>query len=141
MAGVYPTAVKLMASWFKERRGFAIGILLGALTIGSGLPFIFNITGLPEWKVILLISSILAFTSASLVLGFIKEGPFGTKGGRFKATYLKEIFANISTRLEDFGYYGHMWELYAFWVWLPVFLRVAFLITFPVEDSTLFFSL
>ncbi|MBY8990770.1 MAG: MFS transporter [Candidatus Lokiarchaeota archaeon] len=75
LAGVYPTSMKLISSWFKRNRGLAIGILLGALTAGSGLPYIFNITGIPNWRILLSLSSLLAFLGAIIIYLFIQEGP------------------------------------------------------------------
>lgn len=67
--------MKLISSWFKRNRGLAIGILLGALTAGSGLPYIFNITGIPNWRILLSLSSLLAFLGAIIIYLFIQEGP------------------------------------------------------------------
>ncbi|GAH09039.1 unnamed protein product, partial [marine sediment metagenome] len=91
LAGVYPTAMKLMSSWFQEHRGLAIGILLGALTAGSGLPYVFNIIGSPEWRLLLSISSLLALVGTFLVYLFITEGPYVSHGAKFKLSNLKVI--------------------------------------------------
>ena len=75
LAGVYPTSMKLISSWYKRNRGLAIGILLGALTAGSGLPYLFNLTGLPNWRVLLSLSSLLALIGSVSIYLFIQEGP------------------------------------------------------------------
>ena len=127
IAGTYPTAMKLMSSWFKENRGFAVGILLGALALGSGLPYIFNIIGTePDWQILLGISSLLALFGSLIVLFFISEGPHLTKGAKFKLSNLKKIWSKKSVRLTNYAYFGHQWEIYAFWVWIPVYLTYVY---------------
>ncbi|MHA2474391.1 MAG: MFS transporter, partial [Promethearchaeota archaeon] len=135
LAGVYPTSMKLISSWFKRRRGLAIGILLGALTAGSGLPYLFKIFGSPNWRLLLSISSLLALLGSLLIFLFIQEGPHLISGARFRFSNLKEILGKKSIRLANYGYFGHMWELYAFWVWIPEFLEEVHLITFGIEGA------
>ncbi len=141
LAGVYPTSMKLISSWYKRNRGFAIGILLGALTAGSGLPFIFNLTGLPNWRILLSLSSLLALISSILIFLLIKEGPHLINGAKFKISNIKELFSKKSVRYANYSYFGHMWELYAFWVWIPKFLQEVHSRTNPGIDVNLYFSL
>ena len=141
LAGVYPTSMKLISSWYKRNRGLAIGILLGALTAGSGLPYVFNITGIPNWRFLLSISSILALLGSVIIYVFIQEGPHLVRGAKFHLSNLKDIFSKKSVRLANYSYFGHMWELYAFWIWIPKFLQEVHSRTSPGIDVNIYFSL
>lgn len=141
LAGVYPTSMKLISSWFKRNRGFAIGILLGALTAGSGLPYIFNLTGLPNWRILLSISSLLALIGSILIYIFIQEGSHLVKGAKFQFSNIKELLSKKSVRYANYSYFGHMWELYAFWVWIPKFLQEVHSRTNPGISVNLYFSM
>jgi MFS family permease len=125
LAGAYPPAMKIMATWFREGRGLAIGILVGALTVGSAIPHLIpGLTELP-WRGTLLTASVLALVGATVVQLFVVEGPHRFPAARFDVRKAAAIFGERGPRLACFGYLGHMWELYAMWTWIAAFLAAS----------------
>jgi MFS family permease len=120
IAGVYPPALKLMATWFRRGRGTALGILVGALTLGTALPHLVNGLGGLEWRTVVVTTSLLSLAGGILALA-VKEGPFPFPPAVFDPRQIRRALSNRGVRLASLGYFGHMWELYAMWAWFVVF--------------------
>ena len=122
LAGVYPPAMKFIATWFKTGRGFAMGVMVGALTLGSALPhFVRGTGGSVSWETVVLICSLGSAIAAVLFEWVLKEGPHGFAKTRVDLRQVGQILRNKPVMLANLGYFGHMWELYAMWGWFLVF--------------------
>ena len=121
LAGVYSPGLKLISSWFKIRRGMALGLIVGALALGSATPHIFDSFELPSWRLVLVATGIIAISAGILILAFVPEGPYLSQKSDFDPRAIFKIIRNRNVRFVNFGYFGHMWELYAMWAWFSVF--------------------
>jgi MFS family permease len=125
LAGVYPPAMKMVSTWFRSRRGFAIGTVVGALTVGKASPYL--LLALPWHSVdhVVLSASVGAVLAALLVLSFYREGPYPFPPRPFSWGLVAEVVRERRFRLATGGYLGHMFELYSFWTWIPAFLAAS----------------
>lgn len=125
LAGVYPVGMKIIVGWGTRDRGLLVGLLVGALTVGSALPHLFAFFGGANWRVTIGASSLLAFASAGLVLA-TSLGPAHARARAFDPGAVRLAWTDRRIRLAFAGYLGHMWELYAYWAWIGAALLAAF---------------
>jgi MFS family permease len=121
LAGVYPPGMKVLSTWYRsEERGRALGILTGALALGTALPHLINGFGGLPWRGVVAATSALTLLGAGLAL-VVADGPFPFPAARFDPRQVGRVFRNRGVRLASLGYFGHMWELFAMWAWFVVF--------------------
>jgi len=138
LAGVYPVGMKIVASWFQSGLGWRLGVMVGALTLGTASPYLIQSVGArPDWKVMVVTASIAAVVGGALILVAVGDGPYLKGRARFDPAMLVKVFRHRPFRYTAFGYFGHMWELYAFWSLVSFYLSTRFQASSTVWASRL----
>eukprot|EP00522_Entomoneis_paludosa_P012226 CAMPEP_0172450776 /NCGR_PEP_ID=MMETSP1065-20121228/9001_1 /TAXON_ID=265537 /ORGANISM="Amphiprora paludosa, Strain CCMP125" /LENGTH=463 /DNA_ID=CAMNT_0013202601 /DNA_START=196 /DNA_END=1587 /DNA_ORIENTATION=+ len=119
LAGVYPVGMKVASDWYRAGLGRALGLLVGALVLGTAFPFLLKLIPQP-WEFLLYETSILAATGGLVMVYWVPNGPFRQAASQFQPRAVLELFQSPDFSVAARGYWGHMFELYAFWAWCPV---------------------
>lgn len=123
LAGIYPVGMKIAAGWFRHDLGNALGFLVGALVLGTAFPHLLRALGQAgAWREVITGVSVVAALGGLLMLVFVPDGPYTAKGAKLDPRALAVIWRVPRFRASAFGYFGHMWELYAFWAFVPFLL-------------------
>ena len=125
MAGVYPPAMKMAATWYQKSRGLAIGTVVGALTLGKSTPYLVDAFGGAGIEWIVASTSVCGLAAATLIAVTWSDGPFAFPKRTFSWTLAGEVVRDRRWRLATGGYLGHMWELYAFWTWITAWVTAS----------------
>ncbi len=134
LAGVYPVGMKIAVGWGQKDRGFLVGALVGALTLGSASPHLIALAGGSDWRL-----TVAAASGASVIAGIlsllVSLGPHHAIAARFNPTVLTTAWTNKRVRLAYIGYLGHMWELYAMWAWIAAATAVSYSVSLPLLEA------
>jgi MFS family permease len=135
LAGVYPVGMKIAVGWGTKDRGLLVGLLVGALTLGSALPHLSAYLGGADWRAVIISTGLLALLAALLVLP-CGLGPHHARAPRFTMRAVKLAWGDRRIRLTYLGYFGHMWELYAMWAWIGAAAAISYGATLGGEEAT-----
>lgn len=141
LAGVYPPAMKILASWYRDGRGMALGILIAGLTAGKALPHAVHALEHLPWRGVVLATSGLALLGALVVGLGVREGPYAAPQPPVDLKQVYAVLRNRRLRLANLGYFGHMWELYSMWGWIGLLLAASAGQSGPVVAVAAFLSI
>ncbi len=137
LAGIYPVGMKIASDYYEKGLGKSLGFLVGALVLGTAFPHFLNGFSIAfSWSTILISTSIIAIMGGALILLFVKDGPNRQRNIKLDITGFLRVFKIKKFRVAAFGYFGHMWELYAFWTFVPLLL-----ITYQTLNPTTTFNI
>ena len=140
LAGVYPVGMKIVVGWGLKDRGLLVGAVVGALTLGSAMPHLISLLGGADWRITVIIASAIA-TAAGVAVLFAKLGPHHSNASKFDPKAVLQAWTNKRVRYAFFGYFGHMWELYAMWAWIGSIALASYSQTMDVSAAQRFASL
>jgi MFS family permease len=127
LAGIYPVGMKLVASWFRSGLGWQLGIMIGAITAGIAIPYLTLAVGAQySWRALVSVASLASSVGGLLIIAALSDGPYLKERARFDARMITKVFRHPPFRYTAFGYFGHMWELFAFWSMLTFYLSRSF---------------
>ncbi len=123
LAGIYPVGMKIAADYFERGLGRSLGFLVGALVLGTAFPHLLKSFSLQySWRYVIYGTSFLAVTGGLMMFIFVEDGPYRKRAQKLKLNSFFEGFKNREFRAAAFGYFGHMWELYTFWAFVPLMI-------------------